>query len=63
MPLEPPVPLDLSLAIEALVFLRAAQAVLRRAEQADPPDHTLGAVAADVDAAIAKIEAIARPGA
>jgi hypothetical protein len=55
MPLIPPWP------IEVAVLLRAAEAVLRRAEQADPRDPAVGAMAADVTAMLAKLEALARP--
>jgi hypothetical protein len=54
MPITPPWP------IEVLNLLREAMAVLHRAEQADPRDPAVVAVAGDVGAAIAKLEPLAR---
>jgi len=54
MPIEPPWP------IKVLTLLRDAMVVLRRAEQADPHNPAIGALAADVEATIAKLEALAR---
>jgi hypothetical protein len=54
MPLEPPWP------VEVLDLLRAAQVVLQRAQKTDPRDPAIGAITTDVDAAVAKLEALTR---
>ena len=54
MPITPPWP------IEVLTLLREAMVVLRRAEQADPRNPAIVAVAGDVGAAIAKLEPLVR---
>jgi len=57
MPLEPPFPI-IPPFIEAIVLLRAAQAALARTEATDPRSSATAAVAGDVGAALAKLEAL-----
>jgi hypothetical protein len=52
MPLIPPWPIDV------LTQLRTIQTVLQRAKQMEPRDPAIDAVAGDVAAAIAKLEAL-----